>query len=165
MFKKKINIGHPKECFNYLRNHSTYNNSIANNVKVYNLELSYPWLTLRLIDKLDLQPDISQALINWEQDHNNYYEVGFDGRSRGYLALYSPDNFNNILPTIIRYSDNYEKFKKNVREDYGSIKNYTEELRFFTKLVRDFDKLCDKLVKQLEKITQEFIKESNEKDR
>ena len=146
-YQKGIDITNAKQMFNFLKDHYQYYTmnswngikSIANNVKVYNLKLSgncYNALTF-------LQDDdyftVNMMISDWEADHPNY-RVGFNGRSGGYLVLYNDGNSKSILPCIIEDFDSYEDFKSWYR-----VKDYMYDLREYTKLVQDFDKLCDQL--------------------
>lgn len=146
-YQKGIDITNAKQMWNFLHDHYQYYTmnswngikSIANNVKVYNLKLSgncYNALTF-------LQDDdyftVNMMISDWEADHPNY-RVGFNGRSGGYLVLYNDGNSKSILPCIIEDFDSYEDFKSWYR-----VKDYLYDLREYTKLVQDFDKLCDQL--------------------
>ena len=146
-YQKGIDITNAKQMWNFLHDHYQYYTmnswngikSIANNVKVYNLKLSgncYNALTF-------LQDDdyftVNMMISDWEADHPNY-RVGFNGRSGGYLVLYNDGNSKSILPCIIEDFDSYEDFKSWYR-----VKDYMYDLREYTKLVQDFDKLCDQL--------------------
>ena len=158
-YQKGIDITNAKQMWNFLHDHYQYYTmnswngikSIANNVKVYNLKLSgncYNALTF-------LQDDdyctVNMMISEWEADHPNY-RVGFNGRSGGYLVLYNDDNSKSILPCIIEDFDSYEDFKSWYR-----VKDYLYDLREYTKLVQDFDKLCDQLRDYVNELsTQDF---------
>lgn len=158
-YQKGIDITNAKQMWNFLHDHYQYYTmnswngikSIANNVKVYNLNLSgncYNALTF-------LQDDdyftVNMMISDWEADHPNY-RVGFNGRSGGYLVLYNDNNSKGILPCIIEDFDSYEDFKLWYR-----VKDYLYELREYTKLVQDFDKLCDQLRDYVNELsTQDF---------
>jgi hypothetical protein len=81
---------------------------------------------------------------DWEVEHEGY-TVGFNGRSGGYLVLYSKHHNRNILPDYILDSDTYEDFKDYVKDYWGGVKYVKQDLREYTKLVQDFDKLCDEI--------------------
>ena len=158
-YQKGIDITNAKQMWNFLHDHYQYYTmnswngikSIANNVKVYNLKLSgncYNALTF-------LQDDdyftVNMMISDWEADHPNY-RVGFNGRSGGYLVLYNDGNSKSILPCIIEDFDSYEDFKSWYR-----VKDYMYDLREYTKLVQDFDKLCDQLRDYVDTLsTQDF---------
>ena len=150
-YVKGIDITNDKQMFNFLKDHYKYytgnswnlTRSIANNVKLYNLELSGDWCTaLKFLEDEDYIT-IEDMIHDWESSHSGY-SVGFNGRSGGYLVLYNKAGSGSILPDALDY-DSYEDYKEDMRDYYGSVKANREELVFYTKLVQDFDKLCDEL--------------------
>ena len=151
-YKKGIDITNAKQMFKFLRGHYMYDTmnswnglkSIANNVKIYNLNLDGDaWNALRYLED-DNYLNINMMIEDWEAEHPDY-TVGFNGRSGGYLVLYSKHNNRNVLPDEIIDYDNYEDFKDNLKEYWGGVKYFMDDLRFYTKLVQDFDKLCDEI--------------------
>jgi hypothetical protein len=123
--------------------------SIANKVKLYNLNLDgdYSAALKFLFDESDIG-DL-QFLIGEQCDEFNLshpgYTVGFNGRSGGYLVLYSTDHNRSVLPDCVDNYDSWEDFKADCK-DYGEkVSDYTYTLRELTKVVRDFDRLCDSL--------------------
>ena len=77
-------------------------------------------------------------------DHPGY-EVSFNGRTGGYLVLTDKGSNNHVLPQAVCDCDTYEDYKDYCREYFGSVKANRWELVEYTKLVQDFDRLCDKL--------------------
>ena len=170
-----IDITNDKQMFNFLKDHYKYytgnswnrTRSIANNVKLYNLDLEGDW-TVALSHLESGDYDIIDFMIkDWEADHPGY-SVGFNGRSGGYLVLYNRAGSRSILPETLDYTY-YEDYKADMRDYYGSVKANRDELRFYVKLVRDFDKLCDELrdfvnelskqkyeIEEMHKIVEEF---------
>ena len=161
--KSGVDICSPKSMFEFINGHFAYdtmnswNNlkSIANNVKLYNLELEGDWENALgyLYDESDvgdLQHQIVETIFEWEDEHPGY-AVGFNGRSNGYLVIYNKEtdggiNFRNILPNNLTGFDTYEEFKESIKDYYGwTVKDMIPELREYTQLIRDFDKLCDDL--------------------
>lgn len=155
-YKKGIDITNAKQMFEFLKSHYTYDTmnswnglkSIANNVKIYNLDLEGDWDNALsfLYDNngySDLVYLINDTIELWEDEHPGF-SVGFNGRSGGYLVLYHEKHNGNILPSFIIDYD-YEDFKEYCKDYYGGVKYCKEDLRFYTELVRDFDKLCDEL--------------------
>ena len=162
--KTGVDICSAKSMFNFINEHYQYytlnswNNlkSIANNVKLYNLKLEGDWGTAcsYLFDEYDignLQEEISDMIRDWEDEHPGY-GLGFNGRSGGYLVIYNHDkkngtvNFRSILPEWLTGFDTYEEWKDYILDYYAyAIKDMIPELREYTKLIRDFDKLCDDL--------------------
>ena len=162
--KAGVDICSPKSMFEFINNHFTYYTlnswnglqSIANNMKLYNLGLEGDWTTV--LDYLYDEEDIGcigfqiRGLVEeWEAKHPGY-SLGWNGRSGGYLVIYNHDkkngtvNFRNILPEDLTGYDNYEDFKETIKDYYGwNVKDMIPELREYTQLIRDFDKLCDDL--------------------
>lgn len=151
MFYKYVNKKNNKEMFYFLKEHFRYwtlnswnrLDSIANNVKIYKLGLDYKILELLELDNyLTINTDIE----DWEYEHKGY-KVGFNGRSGGYLVLYNENNNSSVLDSYLE-NENYEDFKEEVKEYYGSLKEYHNELVRQVELVQDFDKLCDSLLEE-----------------
>ena len=151
-YKKGLDISNTKQMFEFLKGHYTYDtmnswnglSSIAHNVKVYNLDLDGDEYTALAYLQDDNYFTINSMLEDWEAEHEGY-SVGFNGRSGGYLVLYSKHHNRNILPDYILDAEDYEDFKSYVKDYWGGVKYIKEDLREYTKLVQDFDKLCDEL--------------------
>ncbi len=151
-YKKGIDITNDKQMFNFLKDHYTYYTmnswnrlySIANNVKIYKLKLSGDCYNALALLQADDYFMINMMIEDWEIEHPGY-KVGFNGRSCGYLVLYCNDHNGTILPDEIDNCEDYEEYKRYCREYYGSVKSNRSDLVKYTKLVQDFDKLCDKL--------------------
>jgi hypothetical protein len=151
-YKNGIDITNDKQMFNFLKDHYTYSTlnswnglrSIANNVKIYKLGLSGDCYNALAFLQSDEYFTINTLIEEWEYEHKGY-KVGFNGRSGGYLVLYNADNNRSILPDEIDESEDYEEYKRWCKEYCGSVKGNRSDLVFYTKLVQDFDKLCDEL--------------------
>jgi hypothetical protein len=151
-YQKGIDITNDKQMFNFLRNHFEYYTanswnglrSVANNVKLYNLNLSGDWAVAYDLLAAGEYDEISWIIHEWEREHRGY-EVGFNGRCGGYLVLTDKGSNRTVLPEAITNSVDYEDYKSYCREYYGSVKANRWELVEYTKLVQDFDKLCDQL--------------------
>lgn len=152
MFYKKVNKNSNKEMFRFLKEHFTYptlnswNNlySIANNVKIYKLDLD--WEILDIL-QLDNYCTINTIIEDWEIEHPGY-RVGFNGRSGGYLVLCNENNNKSVLDYYVDTNDNYEDFKREIQDVYGGLKWYKDTLEQQVELVQDFDKLCDNLLEE-----------------
>jgi hypothetical protein len=151
-YKTGVDITKDKSMFNFLKNHFEYPtlnswnglHSIANNVKIHNLNLSGNcWTALQLLENGEYD-NIRWMIVDWEREHDGY-EVYFNGRSNGYLILTEEHNNYHILPNDILDCDTYEDYKEYCRDNYGSVKANRDDLVYYTKLVQDFDKLCDEL--------------------
>lgn len=151
-YQTGIDICNDKQMFNFLKDHFRYATmnswngvySIANNVKVYKLGLSGDhWTALNLLNNGEYET-INWMIKDWEREHPGY-TVGFNGRSGGYLVLYNEDNRGDVLPCSITDNDDYSQYKEWCRYYGYTVKENRFELQMFTKLVRDFDRLCDDL--------------------
>ena len=156
MYYKRVNKNNNKEMFNFLKTHYRYytlNNlngekSIANNVKVYNID-EFKGIEDKILQVLeqDNYNSINDEIKAWEFEQGNCLKVGFNGRSGGYLVLYNNDNYCSVLDDYIENNNNYEDFLQDIKNsDYGTIKNYHYRLVQQVEMVQMFDKLCDKLV-------------------
>jgi hypothetical protein len=172
---KGIDITNDKQMFNFLKDHFQYYTmnswnrlkSIAHNVKIYNLNLSGDhWAALTFLQDDDYFV-VNMMIEDWEAEHPGY-KVGFNGRSGGYLVLYSDRSSCCILPEDVDESESYEEYKRYCREYYGSVKANRWDLVRTVKLVQDFDKLCDEIRDYVDELSNrnflvEAIKESVER--
>jgi hypothetical protein len=159
-YVKGIDITNDKQMFNFLKNHFKYCTmnswnrvtSIANNVKLHRLNLSGDWYVAYNLLINGEYDNINWIIADWQRDHNGY-EVYFNGRSGGYLILKEDDTSCGALPSFITACENYEDYKSYCKEYYGSVKANRSDLVFYTKLVQDFDKLCDELRDYCDKLS------------
>ena len=151
-YKGAIDRRNGKALWTFLKEHFTYHTlnswnglkSIANNVKIYNLNLEGDkWLALSLLES-DNYDTLNSMIYDWEAE-NPYYEVGFTGRSGGYLILTEKHKNTNILPDWIIDVDTYEDFKENCKDYYGSVKEALDDLNEYVDVVMSFDRLCDEI--------------------
>lgn len=161
--KSGVDICSAKSMFEFINNHFKYwtmnswnrLESIANNMKLYNLGLEGDWTTVLdyLYDEEDIGCigfQIRDLIEEWEDNHLGY-SLGWNGRSGGYLVIYNHDrkngtvNFRNILPPYLIDFDTYEEWKEYVKDWGNNVSDYLHELREYTELIRDFDKLCEDL--------------------
>lgn len=161
-YQKGIDITNDKQMFNFLKNHYEYwtmnswnrLSSIANNVKLYNLDLSGDWGVAYDLLAAGEYETINNMLMIWANLHNGF-EVHFNGPSGGYLVLCNNDNNYHVLPDEITEAIGYEEYKRWCCENYGSVKANRSTLVFYTKLVQDFDKLCDALREYCDELSQQ----------
>lgn len=157
---KNVDISNTKSMWNFLHSHPTYHtmnswnrqSSIAHNVKLYNLNLDGNWTTVLdyLKDAADcgsLQLLIDDEIRAFDEEHYPNYRVGFNGRSSGYLVLYCCDHNDTVLPNCVADYESYEDFKYDVKAGWNlyNVSDFNKELRDAVKIVRDFDRLCDRL--------------------
>lgn len=146
-----LDVDNTKQCFNFIKDHFRYwtmnpwnrIESIANNVKLYNLDLDGDWTDVLDFLNTTGYDDLYYFIKKFEDTHEGY-RVGFGGRSGGYLVLRNSCNYQSIVPDYIEDSETYEDFK-NYCKQYGGLCYYRAELGSYAKLIRDFDKLCDDL--------------------
>lgn len=158
-YKTGVDIASTKSMWEFLHNHFTYytmnswnrQQSIANNVKLYNLNLEGDWtVAMRyLFDEADsgnLQLEIDDMIREFEEA-NPYYKVFFNGRSGGYLVLCNADNNCSVLPECVADYDTYADFKEDVKSGWNNynVSDFDRELRDAVEIVREFDRLCDSL--------------------
>ncbi len=173
-YQKGIDITNAKQMWNFLNDHyqyytmSSWNGlkSIAHNVKLYKLGLSGDWTVALDFLNNDNYDSLNSMIEDWEYEHPGY-KVGFNGRSGGYLVLHCSANNSSILPDIVEDYDSYEDFKAGIKDYnyYGEcVKDYIPTLRRITKLVQDFDKLCDDLRDYCDALSKlDFKKEAMQK--
>ena len=151
-YKGAIKKDNAKAMWEFLSQHEWYYTmnswngliTIANNVKIHNLQLEGDsWFALELLREENYET-INSMIYSWEKSHPNY-KVYFNGRSGGYLILKNKTDNCNILPSWITENDNYEEFKQTCKDYYNSIKEAIPSLIEYVELVQDFDKLCDEM--------------------
>ena len=191
-FNQKVDLRNRKEMINFLTTHFRYytNNSwnlstsYANNVKIYNLGLTSEERdkAYELIDLPETYDEFEWLFECFAQDHNYAYQVGFNGRSSGYLVLYQGGrepsdyksrcthcgqlNFRTVEETGTRCGKCGEDTRVNLTHPLYKI--YTtgasidqnedfedwsiEDIRDRVKLVQDFDRLCDNCLAALKNL-------------
>ena len=141
------NKNNNKNMYNFLKEHFTYFTlnswndlrSIANNVKVYNIDLDYKIIDILGEDEYYL---VNNLIRKWENNHKGY-NIGLNGRSGGYLVLYNENNSDTVLDYYVNYSDDYNDFKNLLKDDGYTLKDYHDTLLNQVELVQDFDLLCE----------------------
>ncbi len=158
-----------EQKFQYIKNHYVYNvmnswnrlQSIANNIKIYNLELTNEqidkFFELISIDEELLYANLQFTIEDFEDITNT--NIFFNGRSNGYLVIVPKfDQYNkrmNILDLFfddnIYDYDTLKEFKKESLDtaygkDNEDINNNLEECYY---LLKSFDLLCDLLREEL----------------
>lgn len=152
-YKTGIDITNDKQMFNFLKKHFEYYTmnswnrlaSIANNVKLYKLDLRGDWRVAYDLLSNGEYDTISFMIDDWRRRNYPAFEVMFNGRSDGYLVLMNANNSGHVLPDEIVESEDYEEYKRYCKKFYGSVKANRDTLVYYTKLVQSFDKLCDDL--------------------
>lgn len=151
-YKTGVDITNDKQMFNFLKNHFEYwtmnswnrLSSVANKVKLYDLDLTGDWSVALSLLEAGEYDTISMLIHDWEREHPGY-EAQFNGRCGGYLVLTDKGNHRNILPDEITDCDTYEEYKEYCRDYIGTVRMNRQTLIHYTKLVQSFDRLCDEL--------------------
>ena len=97
-FSKEVDLRSRDAMTEFLVKHFRYNTmnswnqstSYANNIKVYNLGLSKEQeeKLYAMLDTAEFYTYINEMLYDFSAEHNHLWQVGFNGRSSGYLVLY-----------------------------------------------------------------------------
>jgi hypothetical protein len=154
-FEKQIDLRSRKEMTDFLKSHFRYNTmngwnrstSYANSVKLYQLELEkgiYDRAYI-MIHQADFIDSLNELLSNYTFDKT--YDVGFNGRSNGYIVMYKKRNGQVFPGASIDQDEDFKDW------DLTSLRNRVKE-------VISFDRLCDKVRDKLIEYCQNFdIKE------
>lgn len=181
-FFKKVDLRSRKDMVFFLSNHFRYHTmnswnrstSYANNMKIYNLGL--PDVAYDLLQIEESFDEIRFLIEDWEREQNYNWQVGFNGRSGGYLVLYQgglePSGYKSYCTSCGQFNCNTSEksnrcgrcgkdtrvdFKKTHKRKVTYIGRSTDHntdfedwdmdsLRERVKLVQSFDKLCDDIV-------------------
>ncbi len=149
MFTKEIDLNDRKAMIDFLENHFRYNTmnswncstSYANDVKLYNIGLTREQedKLYEIMDCDGAYDSVNELLDDFAYNHNFNWQVGFNGRSGGYLVLYQGGkNGNRVYTKPGKDTDMYADF-----EDWDDC-----ELRERVKLVTEFDQLCDDVIEK-----------------
>ena len=97
-FSKEVDMRSRRSMTEFLVKHFRYNTmnswnqstSYANNIKIYNLGLNKEQeeKLYAMLDTTDFYTYINEMLSDFSAEHNHLWQVGFNGRSSGYLVLY-----------------------------------------------------------------------------
>lgn len=182
VFSKKVKLSSREEMISFLKNHFRYDTmsswnrstSYANNMKIHHLGL--PNMAYDLLGMQEVTDDIDDLISEWrEEEQNNYWTAGFNGRSGGYLVLYQcrlePSGYKSFCTSCGQR--NYQSIEKSnkcgrcgaeSRIDYAkphmTLKTYPGRniddedfadwdmfaLKDRVRLVQSFDRLCDDIV-------------------
>lgn len=155
-----------RQKFDYIHNHYYYytmnswneTKSLANNVKIYNLPLTKEqknkffdlYCDENLIDEVYFH--INMMLEDFESE--NDFEIGFNGRSGGYLVAYNKNNYCNIIDEDLIDFESYDEVIRYYKECYSwSFRDCQAELK--SKIERNFeicvlfDDCCDDVLNEL----------------
>lgn len=196
MFKKEVNLNNREEMVHFLKEHFRYNTlaswngrtSYANNIKIHNLDLPED-IKDKLYDMLGTDEPydrMEDLLQDFAERHDYKWQVGPNGRSGGYLVLYSGGrkkleyksrcticgqlNYTSTSDTgcvcgrcgsTARYdlkTPLYQRFVSGNAIDMGEdFEDWSDEdLRERVELVSDFDRLCDDIIAEAASLAENF---------
>ena len=117
-FSVEVDMRGRKAMTDFLLGHFRYNTmnswnqstSYANNVKVYNLGLTKAQedKVYAMLETSEFYTYINDMLNDFSAEHNHLWQVGFNGRSNGYLVLYQgyskPSKFKSYCRICGQYN-------------------------------------------------------------
>lgn len=148
-FKKEVDLDSREAMIGFLRDHFRYDTmnswnrstSYANKVKIYSLGLtdSQERIAYDILDVDGALDEINEMLWEWDESNGFQWQVGFNGRSGGYLVLYRGGVKDGRVFTLPgRGTDFLEE-----ADDIDQLG--LESLREYTGIVSSFDDLCDRV--------------------
>lgn len=153
-FTKSVDTTNRQAMIDFLTNHFRYdtmnswNNSTsyANNVKVYNLGIEDPDVLNKAWNIICSDIDCEEMYENFHEIINDFrnayhYTIGFNGRSGGYLVLYSInyDSVNHTSSICLGKSIDQD-------EDFTDEETWPmEQLKARCDLICAFDRVCDRI--------------------
>lgn len=156
-FYQNVDLRSKEEMINFLTNHFRYDTmnswnastSYANKVKVYSVipnELENK--VYEMMDSEDFYDEINWILSDFDRAHNWEFQAGFNGRSGGYIVLYSGGYKFEKTKDGTEYKKPFSFPGRSIdqNEDFGTW--YIEDLRERVKLVQEFDRMCDLVVSE-----------------
>ena len=123
-FYEKVDMRSRKKMIEFLTNHFRYptanswnhSTSYAHNMKIYNLGLSKEiedklW---NMLDCEDVYDTINELINDFAINHDFIWQAGFNGRSGGYLVLYSGGKKTSEYKSFCRHcgQKNYTSIKE-----------------------------------------------------
>ena len=159
-FYKKVDVRKPKDMIDYLKNHFRYNTmnswnrstSYANNLKIHRvIPNEFQDKAYAIMEQGDVYDEINGLLSDFDVSHDYEYQVGFNGRSGGYLVLYRGgykmqryfSGFSPEDPDDKRdYSDYYRRwFSHEEAKEMGTA--YSSYKQVYTQPGREIDMDAD----------------------
>ena len=187
-FYEEVDMSSRKAMAQYLEDHFRYNTmnswnrstSYANCIKVHRLDLPEEIVdkAFEMLDCSEIYDVFSRLLRDWADAHDWEWQVGFNGRSGGYLVLYhggldwknaktakcdqcgkltwhkkatpcTSEYCNEILQVLEKPKPQiYSQPGKPVDQDEDFSEWNIDDLRERVQLVQEFDQLCDQLVEE-----------------
>ena len=185
-FQEKVNTRVREAMISFLRDHPRYwtmnswnrSTSYANCVKIYKLDLTPEQLenAWKMLDMPEVYDAIGDVMNEWSAAHDWRYQIGFNGRSGGYLVLYqggldwqnartaqcdecckltwhkqdtpcTSDGCDGTLRVLPKPRPQVVTYPGRSLDASGDFEDWTmDELRERVRLVQDFDQACDAAV-------------------
>lgn len=151
-FEKEVNIENRQEMVDFLVNHFRYftmnswnrSKSYAHNIKVCNLGIDNEETLNKAydiigqnVDKTEMYDEMQTAIYDFTSKTN--FEIGFNGRSGGYIVLYYTELDENGQTRVFPGRN----FGSNKPEYFDEWED--SEIKELVELVQEFDKLTDEL--------------------
>lgn len=146
-----------KQMIEYLTNHFRYDTagswnqstSYGANVKIRNfVPQNFMDKAYDILDQGDVFENINDLIMEFGEAHNHTFQVGFNGRSNGYLVLYQGGRKDTGVFT-------YPCRGMDMDKDFSEWETYSLKER--VKLVKDFDKLVEDCKKEFIYICQNYV--------
>lgn len=152
MFYQKIDKRSNKEMFNFIVGHYRYFTmnpwnrltSIANNVKLYTLDLENIDKAYEIITTDEFWLQVTFIIQEFLDSHKDY-DVYFNGRSQGYLVLTNKQNNKSVIDEDIYGYDNFEDYEEDMLNIGHTKRSLSEHLKTYVDLISDFDMLTDEI--------------------
>lgn len=148
---KRDILSYLKSHFRYYTMHSINGaTSYAHKVKVWDLHVDHGKFFLALYD--DRTPSVINLILNeFDHRHNFKYQVGFGGRSNGYLVMTRGG---------IKDGRVYSQNGLGIDEDPGDLDELNlTDLREWIDVIWDFDQTCQAAIKAFMEFAEELSKE------
>lgn len=125
IFYQKVDLRSKNEMIKFLANHFRYdtmnswnsNTSYANNLKINNvIPIKYLDKAFQLLETEEFHSQIKDIMDLFDEAHEYAYQLGFNGRSGGYLVLYKGYVETNIL---FEFEDSKQYNDRDYENGYG----------------------------------------------
>ena len=140
-YKTGVDITNDKQMFTFLKNHISqeyYNGFIVNEIKIFQKK----FLKLLKNDNYSLFNDI---ILSIRQKYPNYLFNFTDGKNCFYVVMVRKAYDNKAVIPVVNNCIDYQDYKRFCKENFGSVKANHMALLETTRLVQDFDRICDQI--------------------
>lgn len=153
--------------FDYIKKHFTYwtmnswnkDESIANNIKIYNLPLTreqqdraYEIICDENLCNELWQDYLATYIYNFKRVHHDYFEIYSNGGNGGYLVLNGLEGCR-VINEDIEYAESYKELVNRFKDIYGwayvdAQREARQEIEDTFDLIVDFDNTCDDMLNE-----------------